>query len=60
MSVFSQRHSIIFDLGINAPGHGKDVVDGLNAIYKRYMFQLSYTFQLAGSKIFEKQILMHS
>ena len=60
MSVLSQRHSIIFDQGISAPGHGKEVVDGLNAIYKRYMHQLMYTVQLPGSKIFERQILIHS
>ena len=32
MSVLSQRHSIIFYRGISAPGNGKEVVDGLNAI----------------------------
>ena len=32
MSVLSQRHPIIFDWGISAPGHGREVVDGLNAI----------------------------
>ena len=39
MSVLSQRHSIIFYWGISAPGHGKEVVDGLNYIYKRFMYQ---------------------
>ena len=60
MSVLSQRHSIIFDRGISAPGHGKEVVDGLNAIEKRYMYQLLSTVQLTGSKIFDSQIQMHS
>ena len=60
MSVLSQRHSIIFDQGISAPGHGKEVVDGLNDIYKCYMYQLMSTVQLPGSKIFERQILIHS
>ena len=41
-------------------GHGKEVVDGLNAIDKRYMYQLMSTVQLPGSKIFYSQILMHS
>ena len=40
MSVLSQRHSIIFDRGISAPGHGKEVVDGINSIDKRCMYQL--------------------
>ena len=32
MSVLSQRHSIIFDRGIGATGHGKQVVDVINTI----------------------------
>ena len=43
MSVLSQCHSIIFDQGIHAPGHGKEVVDSLNTIYKLYMYQLMST-----------------
>ena len=42
MPVLSQRHSIIIDRGMSAPGHGKEVVDGINAINKRYMYQLMY------------------
>ena len=60
MSVFSQRHSIIFDQDISAPGHGRELVDGLNAIDKCYMYQLMSTVQLTVSKRFEKQIPMHS
>ena len=40
MSVISQTYSIIIDRGISAPGHGKEVVDGLNAVDKRYIYQL--------------------
>ena len=32
MSVMSQCYSIDIDRGISAPGHGKEVVDGLNAV----------------------------
>ena len=60
MSGLSQRRSIIFDQGISELGNGKEVADGCNAIYKRYMYQLMSTVQLPGSKIFEKHILMHS
>ena len=60
ISVLSQRHSIIFDRGLSAHGNGKEVFDGLNVIKKRYMYQLMSTVQLPGSKIFEKQILIHS
>ena len=48
MSVLSKRHSIIIGRGISAPANGKDVIDGLNAIDKRYMYQLMSTVQLPG------------
>ena len=60
MSVLSQRHSIIFDRGISAPGHGKEVVHGINAIEKRYIYKLMSNVQLPGSKTFYSQIIMHS
>ena len=60
MSVLSQRHSIIFDRGISATGHGREVVDGLMAISKWYVYQLMSTIQLPGSNKFDSQILMHS
>ena len=46
MSVLSQRHSIIFDWGISAPVHGKEVVDGLNDINKSFMYKLMSTVKL--------------
>ena len=46
MSVMSQIYSIIIDIGISAPGHGKEVVDGLNAVGKRYIYQLMSKVQL--------------
>ena len=48
MSVSYQRHSIIFDRGIIETGHRKEVVDGLDDIDKRYMYQLMSTIQLPG------------
>ena len=45
---------------ISAPGHVKEVVDGLNAVDKRYVYQLMSTVQLPGSKIFDLQIQMHT
>ena len=57
---FSQFHSIIIDWGISAPGHGKEVVDGMNAIENRVIYQLISNFQLPGSKTFDSKILMHS
>ena len=48
MSVMSQTYSIIIHRGISAPGQGKEVVDGLNAVNKRYIYQLMSKVQLLG------------
>ena len=53
MSVMSQTYSIIIDWGISAPGHGKEVVDGLNAVDKRFIYQLMSKVQLPGSIRFD-------
>ena len=44
----SKCYSVIIDCGISAPGHGKDVVDDLDEIYKRYIYQLMSNAQLPG------------
>ena len=41
------------DQGISAPGHGKEVVEGINAIGKFYIYQLMSNVQLPGSKRFD-------
>ena len=33
----SKSHQIVLDRDIEKPGHGKDVVDGFNAVHKRYL-----------------------
>ena len=53
MSVMSQTYSIIIDRGISAPGNGKEEVDGLNAVDKRYIYQLMSKVQLPGSVRFD-------
>ena len=60
MSVMSQTYSIIIDCGISAPGHGKLVVDGLNAVDNRYIYQLMSKVKLPGSVIFDSQIKIHT
>ena len=60
MSVMSQTYSIIIDRGISAPGHGKEMVDGINAVDKRYIYQLMSKVQLPGSVRFDSQIKMHT
>ena len=60
MSVISQCYSIIIDQGISAPGHGKEVIDGINDVDKRYIYQLMSKVQLPGSFIFYSRIKMHT
>ena len=57
---FPQCFSNIFDQGISAPVHGKEVANGLNAIEKHYIYKLMSNVQLPGSNIFDSQIIMHS
>ena len=60
MSVLYQCYTIIIDLVISATGHVKEVFVILNAIDKRYIYQIISHVQLTGSKTFYLQILMHS
>ena len=60
MSVMYQCYSVIIDRGISAPGHGKEVVDGLNAFYMCYIYKLISNIKLTRSKIFDSQMQMHT
>ena len=55
----SHCYSITIDRGISAPGHGKEVVDRLNAVDKLYTYQLMSTVKLPGSNIFDSQTQMN-
>eukprot|EP00957_Ditylum_brightwellii_P067561 5129265-Ditylum_brightwellii.AAC.1 len=37
ISTICMKHSIVINHAVDAPGHGKDVVDGLNAVDKRVL-----------------------
>ena len=60
MSIMSQCHSVIIDRGISVPGHGKEVVYGLNAVDKSYIYELMSNFKLLGSNIFYYPMQMHT
>ena len=60
MSVMCQCYSIIIDRGISTPGNGKEVVDGLNDVDERYIYQSMSTVKLTGSKIIDFQMQMHT
>ena len=56
----SQCYSVIIERGISAPGHDKEVVDGLNAVDKRYIYQLMSNVKLPGSNIFDSRMQIHT
>ena len=60
MSVMYQCNYIIIDRGISAPGNDKEVVQGLNAVDKRYIYKLMSNVQLPGSKIFDSQMKINT
>ena len=37
MSLLSKSYQIALDRAFDKPGHGKDVVDGFNAVHKQYL-----------------------
>ena len=37
MSFLSKSYQIVLDRALDTPGHGKGVVDGFNAVQKRYL-----------------------
>ena len=37
MSFLSKLYQIVLDRSVDTPGRGKDVVDGFNAVQKRYL-----------------------
>ena len=37
MSYLSKSYQFFLDRAVDTPGHGKDVVDGFNAVQKRYL-----------------------
>ena len=60
MSVISQCYYIIIHRVISAPGHGKEVVDLLNDVDKRYIYQMISTVKIPVSHRDDSHILMHT
>ena len=49
LSMLSQNFNLIIDHGVSAPGHGREVVDGLDSS-KTNLFQLMSNVQIPGEK----------
>ena len=60
MSVIAQTYSLTIDRGISATGHRKEVVDGLNAVDKCYIYKLMSKVQPPGSIRFDSHIKIHT
>ena len=60
MSVIYPFYLVIIDRGIIAPGNVKEVVDVINDVDKRYIYQFISIVQLPGSNIFYSQMQMHT
>ena len=56
LSIMSQAFNIIIGLGISTPVHDREVVDGLNATEKRFVFQFMATVQLPDGQQFDTKI----
>ena len=56
----SQDFSVIIGRGIVAPGHDREVVDGLNDIDKSFLLRLIPTVQLMGKKDYHTKMVMHN
>ena len=60
MSILSQSFNIIIERGISAPGHGREVVDGLNDTENSFIFHIMSNFQLSGRQRFDTQIAVYT
>ena len=58
LSILSKSCIININHGISAPGHGREVVVGMNTTEKRFIFHMMATVQLTGSKWFDTQIIV--
>ena len=58
--MLSQVYYVIIGRGVRAPVHGRDVLDGLIATDKRFLFRFMETLQLPGSTGCYTHMAMHS
>jgi hypothetical protein len=60
LSVLAVEHGIIIDRAIGAPGHGKDIVDGINAIDKEFLRSKMCMIGTPEASIGNKRMAAHS
>eukprot|EP00957_Ditylum_brightwellii_P074234 5640681-Ditylum_brightwellii.AAC.1 len=50
------KFNIVIDHAVEAPGHGKDVVDGLNAIDKAHLNKMMFRIDLLQDRTSESNL----
>eukprot|EP00978_Attheya_sp_CCMP212_P018584 scaffold51031_cov63-Attheya_sp.AAC.4 len=63
LSVLFVNFQIVIDRAVDTPGHGKDVVDGFNAVHKRFLMtclRMTSTPKVHDSVTDSKRMLVHS
>ena len=60
MSMLSQGFSVMIYCGIIAPGQRREVIYGLNATDKRFLFKLISTVELTGAKGYDTHMVIHT
>ena len=58
--MLSHAYNVVIDGGVGKPGHGKYVVDGLNATKKRFISMLMKNVQLPGAVTKDSQMGMNT
>ena len=59
-SMLAQSYYVIIHCTVSSPGHGREVVYGLRATDKRFLFWLVVTVQLPCSKCYDTQMVIQS
>ena len=57
--MLAHTYNIITNSSFGAPGHGEEIIYGLNTTYKSFIYMLISTVQLSSSKNHDKQMAMH-
>ncbi len=60
LSMLSAKYNITIGRAVAAPGHGKDLIDGLNAVDKMYLKELMMRTSVAGEANEDRKIKSHS
>ena len=60
LPMLEHAYNIIIYRSVGDPGHGRDVIDGLNDTHKIFISMLMTTVQLTGAEDYESQMEVHT